>query len=206
LLQTVQGSKLVADNALSRPDGGSNMRAAMEQLSEWLGQASTEGRAAVHALRAPTGNTDDLPGAFRSAIEECRRDRPIAGSVSVNGAPRGTHPLVRDELYRIGYEAIRNACIHSKGSRVHVDLTYGQDLVLRVTDDGVGIDVDVASQGKTGHFGVAGMRERAAKLGATLALRSSTEGGTELLVSLPGRMAFKESGRLARPLTKWLFP
>jgi hypothetical protein len=50
LLQTVQGSKMVADNALSRPEDADGMRRAMEQVSSWLGQASTEGRAAVIAL------------------------------------------------------------------------------------------------------------------------------------------------------------
>ena len=59
VLQTVQGSKMVADNALNRPDDTSGMRRAMEQVSTWLGQASAEGRAAVDALRSLTISSPD---------------------------------------------------------------------------------------------------------------------------------------------------
>ena len=72
LLQTVQGSKMVVDNALNRPDDA-EMRPAMEQVSIWLGQASTEGRAAVNALRVSTMEKNDLAEAFRRAIEDCGR-------------------------------------------------------------------------------------------------------------------------------------
>jgi signal transduction histidine kinase len=59
VLQTVQGSKMVADHALNRPDDSSGMRRALEQLSRWLGQASAEGRAAVNALRDSTIHSPD---------------------------------------------------------------------------------------------------------------------------------------------------
>jgi signal transduction histidine kinase len=74
------------------------------------------------------------------------------------------HPVVRDEVYRIGYEAIHNAYTHSRGSRVDVVLSYGHGLILRVADDGIGIDSTVAERGKEGHFGLRGMRERAERI------------------------------------------
>jgi len=64
------------------------------------------------------------------------------------------HPVVSEEVYRIGYEAIRNACVHSRASRIDVALEYGHDLTLRVTDDGVGIEGWVIETGKEGHFGL----------------------------------------------------
>ena len=69
--------------------------------------------------------------------------------------------MVRDEVYRIGYEAIRNACMHSGGSRLEVGLGSARDLILRVADNGAGIDLVVASGGRKGHYGLQGMRERA---------------------------------------------
>ena len=69
------------------------------------------------------------------------------------------HPIVRDEVYRIGYEAIRNSIVHSHATRLQVELRYEQDLYLRVKDNGVGIDSGVLSQGKDEHFGLQGMRE-----------------------------------------------
>ena len=56
----------------------------------------------------------------------------MEGGLSVTGAPRDMHPVVRDEIYRMAYEAIRNACRHSGGTRLDVELIYGPDLVVRV--------------------------------------------------------------------------
>ena len=154
LLQTVQGSRMVADNALSRPDDPAGMRRAMEQMSIWLRQASAEGRAAVNSLRMSTTERNDLAEAFRRAIEDCGRQGGIQASLSVTGDSREMHPVVRDEVYRIGYEAIRNACTHSGGSRLEVGLTYAHDLIVSVADDGVGMDAAISHAGKEGHFGL----------------------------------------------------
>jgi signal transduction histidine kinase len=90
------------------------------------------------------------------------------------------HPIVRDEVYRIGCEAIRNAYQHSQASRLTVELTYAQDLTLHVIDDGAGIEAGVVEAGKDGHFGLQGMRERAARIGGTLTLESAPGAGTEI--------------------------
>jgi signal transduction histidine kinase len=193
LLQTVQGTKMVADTALSRPDDIDTLRHAMGQVSTWLGQASAEGRAAISALRASTTETNDLADALRRAIEDCRRQAPIDATLSVLGTAREMHPVVRDEIYRMAYEAVRNACTHSEGSRLTVELTYGQDLVVRVTDDGIGLDPAVADAGKQGHFGLAGMRERAARIGAKLTIASASNTGTEVVIAVPGRVVFRKN-------------
>jgi signal transduction histidine kinase len=191
LLQTVQGTKMVVDNALNRPDDD-GMRPAMKQVSVWLGQATAEGRAAVNALRVSTMEKNDLAEAFRRAIEDCGRRGSQEASLSVTGASREMHPIVRDEVYRIGYEAIRNACTHSGGSRLDVGLTYARDLMVRVSDNGVGIDRAFASGGREGHFGLQGMRERATRIGATLTVDSSAGSGTEITLTVPGRVVYHE--------------
>ncbi|MGE3277757.1 MAG: two-component regulator propeller domain-containing protein [Vicinamibacterales bacterium] len=193
LLQTVQGSKMVADSALAQPDDVPGLRQAMAQVSTWLGQAVSEGRAAVQALRASTEKTNDLAEALDRALEDCRRQHPIHASLSVDGEPRELHPVVRDEVYRIAYEAIRNACTHSGGSRLDVELSYHQDLTVRVADDGRGMDPAVAARGRDGHYGVQGMRERAARIGATLAIVSAPGAGTDLRLTVPGRAIFRKA-------------
>jgi signal transduction histidine kinase len=190
LLQSVHGSRMVADNALSQPDDPAGMRRAMEQMSIWLRQASAEGRAALNSLRMSTTERNDLAEAFRGAIDDCGRQGALQGALSVTGDTREMHPLVRDEVYRIGYEAIRNACTHSGGTRVEVGLTYAPDLILRVADNGVGIDPSVSHIGKEGHFGLRGMRERAARIGAKLTIVSSANSGTEIVLTVPGRVIF----------------
>jgi signal transduction histidine kinase len=110
------------------------------------------------------------------------------------------HPIVRDEIYRIGYEAIRNAYKHSQASRLDVELRYTQDLALRVRDNGVGIDPSTAALGKDGHFGLRGMRERTARIGGKLTLVSSANSGTEITVVIPGDIVFQKES--ATPFEK----
>jgi signal transduction histidine kinase len=137
LLQTVQGSKLVADNALKKPDDVVHLLGAMKRVSGWLGQATQEGRAALNSLRTATIDTNDLAAALRRAIEECRPGNSIETKFAVTGDPRELHPIARDEVYRIGYEAIRNACEHSSASVLEVSLHYAQHLALPVKDNGI---------------------------------------------------------------------
>jgi len=189
-LQTVQGSKLVADHALKHPADNARMVRAMEQLSAWLGQATEEGRAALNSLRASTTERNDLADAFRRAIDECRIQSRADISFSVTGDAREMHPIVRDEVYRIGYEAIRNSCAHSGGDRLNVTLEYAHDLTLHISDNGAGIDPEIAETGKEGHFGLPGMRERAERIGSKFTLVSSPDSGTAITLIVPGRVIF----------------
>jgi len=103
------------------------------------------------------------------------------------------HPIARDEVYRIGYEAIRNACEHSSASELRVELSYAQELTLRVTDNGVGIELPVIAEGKAGHFGLRGMRERADRIGSKLTIVSTLNSGTELTLVVPGSVIFQNA-------------
>jgi len=190
-LQTIQGSKLVADDALENSENPARMQRAMRQLSEWLEQATREGRAALNSLRTSTIEKNDLAAALRRAMDECRRQTSMEAFFSVAGDAKEMHPVVRDEIYRIGYEGIRNACMHSSGNRLDVSLSYSQDLILRVSDNGIGIDPAIVEKGRNGHFGLQGMRERAARIGAKLAIVSPANSGTEITVVVPGRIVFR---------------
>jgi signal transduction histidine kinase/ligand-binding sensor domain-containing protein len=191
LLQTIQGSKLVADDALGATTDLSHMRQAMEKLSAWLGRATEEGRAALNSLRTSTTEVNDLAEAFRRALEECQIHSSMEVSLQVAGQTREMHPIVRDEVYRIGYEAIRNACVHSRATQLRVELSYGQDLSLRISDNGVGIDSDILHRGKPGHFGLQGMRERAARIMGKLSVESSAGSGTVVTLTVPGGIIYR---------------
>jgi signal transduction histidine kinase len=191
-LQTIQGSKLVADDALDPSTDPARMRRAMEQLSAWLGRATQEGRAAVNALRTSATEENDLAAAFRRAMEECRIHTSMETSLSVLGEAREMHPIVRDEVYRIGYEAIRNACVHSHATQLRVELTYDQDLALRISDNGVGVDPAIADRGKEGHFGLQGMRERAVRIAGKLTIVGAANSGTEIKLVVPGGIIYRK--------------
>lgn len=200
LLQTIQGSKMVADGALDQNTDPQRMRNALERLSGWLGQAIEEARSALHSLRTSTIEGNDLAEAFQRAGEECILERDIGFRVSVEGSGREMHPIVRDEVYRIGYEAIRNACVHSGASQVTVDLSYTGDLRLRVRDNGNGIDPDIAEKGKKGHFGLVGMYERAARIRGKFTLTSSPGQGTEVELVVPRSVVFQRTNPVRHTL------
>jgi signal transduction histidine kinase/streptogramin lyase len=199
-IQTIQGSKLVADDALDKPRDPARMLHALEKLSEWLGQATQEGRAALNSLRSSTTEANDLAQSLRRVTEDGIIPGSMAVTFTVLGDAKRMHPIVRDEIYRIGYEAIRNACLHSSASQLQVELTYGQDLALRVADNGVGIDSAVADRGMDGHFGLQGMRERAVRIGGKLSLVSSSTSGTEINLVVPGGIIFQETRPVGQTL------
>jgi signal transduction histidine kinase len=182
---------MVADNALIEATDFPRMRLAMERLSVWLGQATQEGREALNSLRTSTIQTNDLAESFQRALEDCL----LQGFKDVNFLADGNktemHPIVRDEIYRIGFEAIRNACQHSGGSLLEVHLSYSEDLELRVSDNGRGIDPKIMAQGVEGHYGLQGMRERALRVSGKLRVDSSPDSGTTIELIVPGRIVFR---------------
>ena len=113
-------------------------------------------------------------------------------ALTVKGIVREMHPIVRDEVYRIAYEAMRNACSHSRGTELNVELTYARDLTVVVRDNGIGFDEQRVAKGKDGHFGVRGMRERAERIGAKLHF-DSTRSGTHVELIVPGKLTFSDS-------------
>jgi signal transduction histidine kinase/ligand-binding sensor domain-containing protein len=190
LLQSVQASKMIAENALDDTTDPEGMRSAIQRLSEWLDQAVLEGRTALNSLRTTTVAADDLADAFRRAAATARKPETLTVAVNVGGQSRHLHPVVRDEIYRIGSEAIRNACAHSGGTLLTIDVDYTHDLTLAVADNGVGIDPIVYEKGKDGRFGLRGMRERAASIGGRLTVISSAS-GTSITLVVPGRTVFR---------------
>jgi len=166
------------------------MHGALQQLSEWLARAIEEGRAALNSLRASATQTNDLADAFQRATEGCLVPGSMTVKFSVFGDAREMHPVVRDEVYRIGYEAIRNACLHSSATQLAIELRYSRELTLRVSDNGIGIDSSITDKGKDGHFGLQGMRERADRVGGKLTLLTSTS-GTEIKLVVPGGIIFR---------------
>jgi signal transduction histidine kinase len=156
-------------------------------------------------LRATDG-TDALETAF-SRIQQEFIDSRASFRVVVEGPPAVLGPVVRDEVYRIGREAVINAFRHAAATRIEIELEYTlRELRMFVRDDGKGVDEQVLVRGSEGHWGLTGMRERAERIGATLKIRSRAGAGTEVELRVPARVAFD---RPAAGRPRWwsrLFP
>jgi len=116
--------------------------------------------------------------------------------VVVDGTPRPLKPLVRDEVYRIAAEALRNAARHAKARHITVEIRYeGRQFRLVVRDDGVGMDEPALREAPTGHFGLHGMRERAGIVGGRLEVLTRPGLGTVVELSIPAAVAYAASRR-----------
>jgi signal transduction histidine kinase len=111
------------------------MHNALDLVSQWLERATLEGRAALNSLRGSTTETNDLADTLRNAAENCCAGSGVKIAFLLNGTRSDMHPIVREEICRIGCEAINNACVHSGGSIVTIELTYSYDVFLSVRDN-----------------------------------------------------------------------
>jgi signal transduction histidine kinase len=171
----------------------------LDRTIDQAAQAITEGRDAVQGLRASVVESNDLAVAIRTFGEELAAEQAGDGSVVLNvvveGTPRALHPIQRDEIYRIACEALRNAFKHASASQIEVELRYDErQLRLRVRDDGRGIDPKfLTEEGRAGHYGLHGMRERARLMGGKVTVWSALESGAEVELSIPAARAYATS-------------
>ena len=201
LLQSAHGMLLrfqtVSQLLPERPrEAKEKLDSAIEQTAHFI----TEARDEVQGLRESTVQGNDLALAISALGEELAADpnsHRSAFRVAVEGEPRDLHPILRDEIYKIAAEALRNAFRHGKARQVEVEIRYdNQQFRLRVRDDGKGIDPALLSgHGTEGHYGLHGMRERAKLAGGELAVWSEVDAGTELELRVPAGTAYPTSPR-----------
>jgi signal transduction histidine kinase len=165
--------------------------------------AITEGRDAVQGLRASATETNDLAESIRSLGDElgAQAGGTVAVRMEVLGVSRPLHPIVRDEIFRIASEALRNAFRHSGAEHIEVGLRYDlRQLRLGVRDDGRGIAPGVLNAGgREGHFGLHGMRERAKVIGGKLTVWSARDSGTEIELAVPAAHAYAPDADMGSP-------
>jgi signal transduction histidine kinase len=174
-------------------------RDALEKALDRADQAIVEGREAIQNLRASTALTNELTQALAALGDELSsapdfEKGSVKFLVSIEGTPRDLHPILRDDIYRIAREALRNAFRHAEASKIEAEVAYSQRLLrLRIRDNGKGIDPKHLDAGRDGHWGLPGMRERAQQIGGQLDLWSEAGAGTEVELRIPGVIAYEVS-------------
>jgi signal transduction histidine kinase/ligand-binding sensor domain-containing protein len=190
LLQGFQGLMLRLQSVHKHIPEKEPAREMLEKVLDRADEVLIEGRQRVYDLRkGMTGN--DLSQSLATWGDELARGNGTRFSVAVLGTPRILDPAVGDDVRRIGLEALTNAFRHAAAENIEVEITYEKSkLRLTVRDDGIGIDDETLHSGRSGHWGLSGMRERARKLGAQLAIWSNTGAGTEIDLTIPMRIAY----------------
>jgi signal transduction histidine kinase/ligand-binding sensor domain-containing protein len=195
LLQSIQGLILnVHGVAMKLPAGGE----ARDRLDHALSSAEAaliEGRDRVHEMRSQTGAPLDLGRALESFAASIGASSAATFDVTIEGEPRELDPVVADEVFWIAREALTNAARHAHARNVRVSVCYDpRKLRLSVADDGVGFGA-AGAVASNGHFGLAGMRERALAIGARLAVVNRAPTGVEVQLYVPARAAWRRANR-----------
>ena len=186
LLQSVQGLILRFQSGVDRLSPDDPARLALERSLDRAEEVLTEGRDRVNELRAPTGGRATLGEALARFGEELAAEHGHAFSAALRGEGEPLPGHVRHEAEHIGREALLNAARHARAATVQlvVQQTPAR-LVLEVRDDGRGMPaLREYAAGRAGHWGLAGMRERARSIGARFTLTSAEGDGTQIRLEL----------------------
>ncbi|WP_332854189.1 sensor histidine kinase [Duganella sp. S19_KUP01_CR8] len=190
-LQEAQGTILMMQLAMEQVPPALPARAAMERGIGYIEQALIEGRDEVRGLRSPLRDDETLGQSLERFGQRLAAGLSASFRLEQKGAPYALPVIAADEVFSIGREAICNAFRHAQASEIVVELDYGaKRLTLLVRDNGKGIAADTLAQGgRSGHWGLVGMRERAARIGAMMEVGNQDEGGAFMRLTLPAMYA-----------------
>lgn len=207
LLQGFLGASMQLHVATEALPSESPQRKPFERVAGLMSQVIDEGRNALRGLRSSPAERVGLAKELADAPMQMGFSGKANYQVVVHGDSRAFDPAAREEIYRIGREAILNAFRHAQAESIEVELLYSaRAFRMKVCDDGCGMDPQILEAGRPGHWGLAGMRERARKFGAELVVRSRVDAGTEVELSAPAARVFaKDSARnWTERLTAWM--
>jgi len=149
----------------------------------------TEVQHAVWDLQSPLLENSDLPTALRRVARDISAGDMPRVILEISGSVFPLPSAIEHHLIRIAQEAMTNSVKHGEPRTIEVSLQYSPEaVVLRLRDDGTGF-VPEAISTEGGHFGLQGMRIRAAKLGAEFTLESRPGAGTFIQLIVHPEMA-----------------
>ncbi len=190
LLQAVQALllrfHLVEQKLANQPELQKMVGSALDYAETLVASTRDE----VMELRRPQ-DADELFAALRHAAAQAAPGAGQRLSFTVAGQPRYLRADSCAELSSVLREAVLNSVVHSGARQISVRLSFRDDALLaEASDDGIGLDADVARRGKDGHWGITGMRERIARLGGQIDIMPGQESGVVVRVSIPAQRAY----------------
>jgi len=199
-LQGIQGLMLFFETVPDRIPNEDPYREKVLQALDRARDVIVDGRDRLQDLHTRDYAANDLTISLDAFGKELAEQWRARFRVMRDGVKRNVDPYVCEEIYFIGREALLNAFQHAKAANIEVEITYGaKQLSLRIRDDGLGIDPEIARIGRRpGHWGLVGMRERAACIRGRLMIRMRPGPGTEIELVVPSGVAYAHPHRIRR--------
>jgi signal transduction histidine kinase len=192
LLQDVMGISLQIEVTEELLPGDVPARQPLGRALRLCKSALEQGRRTLNDLRSGPLSATDLVTSFRQLSEESAGDSGIRADVVVEGHERPLNATAGNDALQVGRQAIANAFQHSHGREIHVLVSYGrQHLQIRVQDDGCGMTEEQLHAAHPGHYGIAGMHERAERVGGSLSIQSHVGEGTEVNLVVPAHLVYE---------------
>lgn len=191
--QGVQGLLLHVQSAARRLAEGDPARQILDKTLHESDSVMLQGREVLLNLRSTASDPKELYDRLHASAVEFAHLHPSEFDLIVAGTPAPLEPTVCDELAKLGREALCNAYQHANAQRITAHITYAPNvLTLEVSDDGTGIDSQTLRDGGvSNHWGLPGMKERAAAIGASFGISSQSGKGTTIRVSIPAGLAYR---------------
>jgi len=193
LIQDVMGISLQIEVTEELLPGDVPARQPLGRALRLCKSALEQGRRTLNDLRSGPLSAGDLVTSFSHLADESAGDSGIRADVVVEGRERPLNATAGNDVLQVGRQAIANAFQHSHAREIHALVSYGrQHLQLRVQDDGSGITEEQLNAARPGHYGIAGMHERAERVGGTLSIRSRAGEGTEVNLLVPADRVYED--------------
>lgn len=206
LIQDVMGISLQMEVTDELVPADSPAKQSLGRALRLCKSALDAGRRALNDLRSASLSAGDLVKSFSQLSDEFAGDAGTLVDVVVEGRERLLNAMTGNDVMQVGRQAIANAVQHAHTRKIHVLLSYGERLFqIQVQDNGCGMDEETLSSSRPGHYGIAGMKERAERLGGSLSIRSVVGEGTEVNLSVPANLAYQsgEPGNGSDLARKW---
>jgi signal transduction histidine kinase/ligand-binding sensor domain-containing protein len=196
LIQEIMGISLQLEIADEVTPPGSTAKGSLQRALDLSRTALANGRSALHILRQTPFSNADIESTLRDTVQSMTGSQEGIRIIS-SGKERPIQPVAGEDLIQIVREALRNAIRHAGQNNVVVNSEYGDHYYqFTVHDNGPGISEGVLQGGKPGHFGIPGMRERAARIGASLTVSSSPSTGTQWTLRVPAQIAYESQDKM----------
>jgi signal transduction histidine kinase/ligand-binding sensor domain-containing protein len=186
LLQSMQGLMIRFSSAARAVPRDLPVRQVLEELLDRSDDVIKEARHSIQDLREVERRSLNLVQEITALGQELGSDVSIPVTVLTNGKPYPLNSDTHENVLLIVREAIFNSFSHANARALEVQIDYRRaEFQISVRDDGQGIDENVIKSGRDGHWGLRGMRERAAVIHGRLNILSKVGAGTEVVITVP---------------------